>query len=426
MSSVADRLKISKSELLDPSSDNAAVRVALAESHVIAETKKYFEEEGVNLEAFNKPGPRSNTTMLLKNIPYATSSATLGALFAPFGTVSRLLLPPAGTIAIVEMTDAPSASDAWRGLVYKKIGGSVLYLEKAPASLFSGPPLSRPTFSSTAPLNAVASSSTSNTKAIVSEDETVTEAAATLFVKNLNFTTTTAILTSTFSQFPNFLFARVQTKPDSKRPGQTLSMGFGFVGFKTIEGATEAKGAREGFMLEGHQLEIKFAQRGKEKEAGEEKKGEKKGTSTKIIVKNVPFEVTRKDIRELFRYAIEICFPLYVLLTFVFFLYSAYGKLKSVRLPRKMDHKTRGFAFLDFQSRRDAEAAFDALEHTHLLGRHLVLQWAETEGEAVEQLRKRVGGFSDKKIGNKKGKFMMGGEKGAPDAMEMGEDMGGD
>jgi multiple RNA-binding domain-containing protein 1 len=43
LDSVADRLKISKSELLDPSSDNAAVRVALAESHVIAETKKYFE-----------------------------------------------------------------------------------------------------------------------------------------------------------------------------------------------------------------------------------------------------------------------------------------------------------------------------------------------------------------------------------------------
>lgn len=50
-----------------------------------------------------------------------------------------------------------------------------------------------------------------------------------------------------------------------------------------------------------------------------------------------------------------------------------------------MDNKTRGFAFLEFATRRDAEAAFDALEHTHLLGRHLVLQWTGTEdalGEA--------------------------------------------
>lgn len=43
MSSVADRLKVDKAELLDPSSNNAAVRLALAETHVIAETKKYFE-----------------------------------------------------------------------------------------------------------------------------------------------------------------------------------------------------------------------------------------------------------------------------------------------------------------------------------------------------------------------------------------------
>lgn len=43
MSSVADRLKVSKSELLDPSTNNAAVRLALAETHVIAETKKFFE-----------------------------------------------------------------------------------------------------------------------------------------------------------------------------------------------------------------------------------------------------------------------------------------------------------------------------------------------------------------------------------------------
>lgn len=88
-----------------------------------------------------------------------------------------------------------------------------------------------------------------------------------------------------------------------------------------------------------------------------------------------------------------------------------------------MDQKTRGFAFLDFASRRDAESAFAALEHTHLLGRHLVLQWAEQGEEEVEQLRKRLGNFSNKKIGNKKGKFEMGGNKGDAD---MGGDLGGD
>lgn len=77
-----------------------------------------------------------------------------------------------------------------------------------------------------------------------------------------------------------------------------------------------------------------------------------------------------------------------------------------MRLPRKLDRKTRGFAFLDFASRRDAEAAFDALEHTHLLGRHLVLQWAEEDQADVEDLRARTG-FFEGKDGSRKAKFSM-------------------
>lgn len=83
-------------------------------------------------------------------------------------------------------------------------------------------------------------------------------------------------------------------------------MGFGFVGFRTVGAAQNAMRSRQGFQLEGHQLEIKFAQRGKdEKEGGKESKGQgvvkKVGNSTKLLVKNVPFEVTRKEIRELFK-----------------------------------------------------------------------------------------------------------------------------
>ena len=43
ISAVADRLGISKSALLDPSASDPAVKVALAEAHTLAETKRYFE-----------------------------------------------------------------------------------------------------------------------------------------------------------------------------------------------------------------------------------------------------------------------------------------------------------------------------------------------------------------------------------------------
>ncbi|KAG8917167.1 Multiple RNA-binding domain-containing protein 1 [Tulasnella sp. 418] len=60
-------------------------------------------------------------------------------------------------------------------------------------------------------------------------------------------------------------------------------------------------------------------------------------------------------------------------------------------MPRKFDSKTRGFAFLEFVSRRDAENAFQALKHTHLLGRHLVLEWSEQGVETqVDELREKI------------------------------------
>lgn len=59
-------------------------------------------------------------------------------------------------------------------------------------------------------------------------------------------------------------------------------------------------------------------------------------------------------------------------------------------MPRKFNSTTRGFAFLDFVSRREAENAFAALQHTHLLGRHLVLDWAEDGAADIEQLRDNV------------------------------------
>jgi multiple RNA-binding domain-containing protein 1 len=46
---------------------------------------------------------------------------------------------------------------------------------------------------------------------------------------------------------------------------------------------------------------------------------------------------------------------------------------------------------LDFVSRQEAENAFATLRHTHLLGRHLVLEWAEEAEQDVEVLRKKAG-----------------------------------
>ena len=91
---------ISKSEILDPESgDNAAVKLALAETHIIQETKTYLESQGVLLSSFSSLA-RSDTTILLKKIPaYGTN---VGQNFGPHCELSRVLVPSAGTMAVVE------------------------------------------------------------------------------------------------------------------------------------------------------------------------------------------------------------------------------------------------------------------------------------------------------------------------------------
>jgi len=80
--------------------------------------------------------------------------------------------------------------------------------------------------------------------------------------------------------------------------------------------------------------------------------------------------------------------------------YRAHGQLKSVRLPKKFNSGSRGFAFLKFTSHKEAENAMAALKHTHLLGRHVVLEWAEDNGAGgdLDLLRERVkSGYGDGK-----------------------------
>lgn len=412
-SSVAARMGIQKSDILnsdaardtedaDPTgrlaSLGSAVKLALAETSVIAETKKYFEEHGVVLDRLNETSDgqqvvggkapvrtvRSKTTLLVKNIPYGTSIEVLTALFAPHGSLKRVLMPPAATLAVVEFDDADEASKAFKAVAYRRLGNAVIYLEKAPEGLLSddGPIAD----SSEGPASADVASRVANAAV---DDPTVAqagEAGTTLYIRNLSFATTTDKLTGVFTTLPDFAFARVATKPDSKDATKKarISMGFGFVGFRTKDAAAKALAGLKGFKLDGHELEFKYAQRGAEEDEPKRKDAStsSKSKSTKITVKNLPFEVNKKDVADLF---------------------SAYGKLKSVRIPKKHNGTGRGFAFCDFMSRSEAEAAMAALKHTHLLGRHLILQWSEEEEDAqkeIEKLRAKtkgsfVGGDAD-------------------------------
>ena len=86
--------------------------------------------------------------------------------------------------------------------------------------------------------------------------------------------------------------------------------------------------------------------------------------SEKLLVKNLAFECTPDEVRELFQ---------------------PFGHIKKVRLPKKVNSQNhRGFGFVEFATKEDARLAFRELKHTHLYNRKLVIEYAK-QGESADQ-----------------------------------------
>jgi multiple RNA-binding domain-containing protein 1 len=362
LASTAQRLGVPRSALLDPSSTDAAVKQAHAETSIIQETKEYLRRQGVNIDAFSERS-RDDRTLLLKNFPYGTTTEELQTALNKYGMVEKLIFPPSGTMAIARFQEAFEAQGALKGLAYSNLKGSVLYLEKGPKGLFDPQ-----------------AQHEKGKEPIAAENDAETIQSgltSTLFVRNLNFATTTARLAEVFKTLPGFLSARVKTRTEKSRPGEVLSMGFGFVEFRTKTQAETAVATMNAHRLDGHELLVQISHKATDvaEERRKEDNSRKQETArTKIIIKNLPFEASKKDIRALF---------------------GEYGALRSIRMPRKFDNSARGFAFADFVTAKEARSAIEALSNTHLLGRKLVLDFAEGEVDdpeaAIKAMEQKAG-----------------------------------
>ena len=133
---------------------------------------------------------------------------------------------------------------------------------------------------------------------------------------------------------------------------------------------------KTGETLDGHALQCKLSTRGAQpsQSKNHSKKNDKNGSKdnlkpcAKLVVKNLAFEATAKDLRELF---------------------GTYGQIKRCRLPKKFDGGHRGFAFVDFVTKQEAVNAREALQNTHLYGRHLILDWGR-EDDNLEDIRDKA------------------------------------
>ncbi|XP_050311762.1 probable RNA-binding protein 19 [Anthonomus grandis grandis] len=368
---IADNFDVDKSAVVGPDGKgSAAVRLAIGETQLVTQTRQYLEENGVQVDVFNlAPKVRSKTVILVKNLPSRTDPKEIRDVFAKFGDLGRVLMPPSGITAIVEFIEPSEARKAFAKLAYSKFKNTPLYLEWAPENSLL------PEKEKTE--NVVVESNGPIEEEEEEEEELDPEPDSTLFVKNLNFETTDEGLKKHFSACGKIKYANVATKKDKNNPGAKLSMGYGFVQYYLKKSADTALKTLQQSQLDGKSLEIKRSERTLKNDVVASSTARKtakvtKQTGSKLLVRNVPFQANRKEVFELF---------------------STFGEIKALRLPKKLTpgaESHRGFAFVDYVSPTDAKSAFEALsQSTHLYGRRLVLEWATTE-EGVEEIRKRT------------------------------------
>lgn len=273
---------------MEAASSETAVKMALAETQLMAEAREHFTREGISLDALDIPQARSQDTLVVKNIPANTSIVALESLFARHGEVLRVVASPSATIAFVRMANSMACQTALRNLAYQKLGSGILYVEKAPHSIWR--------------LGHQLRHQSPNSEDLAIADETATS--TTLYVKNLPFTTDQAGFTRLFASLAGCSFARLTTKADKARPGIKLSAGFGFVGFATVQDAKNAMQRMTGHLVDGHAIQLSYAIRSQAGSVPEDGPSGPQGTSsasTKVTVKNLPFETTKRDVRQLFR-----------------------------------------------------------------------------------------------------------------------------
>jgi multiple RNA-binding domain-containing protein 1 len=394
---LSDKYGVSRGDILDTDGvggGEMAVRLAIGETHVIQENQEYFASHGVDIEVLEsalrrgksekgagktEAAKRSNTTLLIKNLPHDLVEAELEDMFTKYGSIGAFLVPKSKTVAVVDFIEPSEARRAFTGLAYRKYHHTPLYLEWAPLNTIDRSKLVPRKKKKLSVDETDDSSSKTSHKNTDNADLDNSNDFSTLFVKNLNFLTDEASLRTHLTQSLGLNSSDIRTVslPRKKKGDQLLSMGFGFVEFTSASGASKMLKRINGSVLDGHQLEAKPSDKrlsstpnlASHKEAELEVENDKTA-STKLLVRNIAFQATQEELRGLF---------------------ATFGAVKRIRIPRKMGGVHRGFAFVDFSSKKEAAMAKKALSNSHLYGRHLVIEYAKEEDEGdLSKLREKA------------------------------------
>ncbi|CCW63585.1 unnamed protein product [Phytomonas sp. EM1] len=421
---VAQRIGLRSEDIVAVTSKGAAVRAAIAEAHLTNEVRQVFSDEGVNFDLLessqhNLLKPRSNTTILVKNLSLKQPQdvVDLTQLFLKFGALEATVFPSSGAFALFRYLHPQDARIAFSRLAFKPFRNTPLFLEWAQigsivedADEMGIDPNCETKHHETLGEDGEGA----NAGATASDAQTLSSKTTvyTLFITNIPFSATEDDLRDFLVDSCPRLARRATeliqrlvhqrelgraflTVPDARTftycltklngstfDGRTLScvaskqsslaLGKGQadnIKYYRNTGANEMGSGEYAEKDEEHDLsKVKSVVASRKMEQSSSGSGGPKVPPgcdpCKIVVKNLPFEATEQDVRDLF---------------------SAFSEVRSVRVPRKNNNFTshrennhRGFAFVEFLSEAEAARAF-VLGSTHLYGRHLVLQYAKLE-----------------------------------------------
>lgn len=460
-----------KSQKLNVRDSSLATKIALYEAKLVQKNKRWLRREGIAVRAFERHGNdplyakpmdqdphqqwvRSDTTIIVKNLPIDVTLAELHDLFSqtnistqdPFApsNILRCCLAPSKTVAVVEFAETRMARRAFRRLAFRKLRNRLLLLEWAPSFIFQGKHQEDSEQTSGEESGSEDKSFIINTEEacgstsgvvpdkvksgndqkandqpiskqkgqrriqkryfdmqIVEENhrrvvggesseaqvqrgpaiecDSSNGSHSSIFVKNLNFKTTEETLTRVFEGGAGFCKVVVMKKLAPAKKGEQnksyLSMGYGFVEFNSKENAQEGVKLFQGVTVDERTLELSLAKNSMHSRSAtgysalaNRELEEANDVSTKLIVKNLPFEASKSDLHRLF---------------------STQANVTSVRVPKNSQGRSRGYGFVEFLTRSDALNALEVLQHTHLYGRHLILQGAEGDVVTVEDAAKK-------------------------------------
>ena len=348
MEYVASEYGLTKQDLMSREVDNPSVKISLAETKIINETKEYLKENGINISIFEtsrKSIQRSRDTVIIKNLPKDTNKNKLTELFNRYGFVNKLILPTNRSICIAQFRNIDHAANVFSKLSGYMYQGVPLYLEYAPVNLFVEEKVE-------GMVEENGKEDVEQHKNILLEDvqnEDVKN--RTVYIKNLNFNTTEDQVDRFLKDngFSSFKYVKIIFKNDR-------SCGYGFIEFNQVEEAEKALRVLNMKILDGHKLELSISRGPHTDNATKRKERLELNPSNKIIVRNIDFAASKKELRELV---------------------SAFGEVRAVRMPSKVTGEHRGYSFVEFSNMDEAKNAYDALIHTHFYGRKLVIEYAK-------------------------------------------------